>query len=333
MGLTAVRRRTADSPAGPAGRRTAGEAVRALLVAALLLGTGARVGAAQSQGEAYGALVLEAPASVAAAALGNAPYLLGGAADLLFYAPALIGRADGFAAGLHRYGSEGTLATLAAKGSVGLGDIAVGLQYLRHGGPGVASNPDLQAALATPDGSPVTEFAASLGYARELFGLFGAGIATKYLELQAGGATSRAVIMDLGVAREFGAGMVSLTARNLGPDLDVDGRVVAIPTQLALGVSTEGFEVGALDMFLTGQIARRRDGAIIPASGVEISYWPVQGYTFRLRAGLQRVVEDEDARSPFTFGLALTGDALTLEYAFQAFDVDGNAHRVGLSFR
>lgn len=331
MGLTAVRRRTADSPAGPAGRCTAGEAVRALLVAALLLSTGARVGAAQSQGEAYGALVLEAPASVAAAALGNAPHLLGGGADLLFYAPALIGRAGGFAAGLHRYGSEGTLATLAAKGSVGLGDIAVGLQYLRHGGPATATNPDLQAALAMPDGSPVTEFAASLGYARELFGLFGAGIATKYLELQAGSETSRAVIMDLGVAREFGAGMLSLTARNLGPDLDVDGRVVAIPTQLALGVTTESFEVGALDMFLTGQIARRRDGAIIPASGVEVSYWPVQGYTFRVRAGIQRVVED--ARSPFTFGLALTGDALTLEYAFQAFDVDGNAHRIGLTLR
>ena len=295
------------------------------------MGTGARVGAAQSHRAGYGALVLEAPASVEAAAYGNAPYLFGGGADLLFYAPALIARADGMASGLQRYGSEGTLATLAGTGSVGLGDFAVGLQYLRYNGRGIGPGPDLQGVAATPDGSPVTEFAASLGYARELFGVFGAGIVAKYLELQFARGMDRAIVLDVGVAREFGPTMVSLTARNLGSDLELHGRGVRIPTQLALGVSTERFEVGELDMFLTSQLLRRRDGEIIPAGGVELSYWPVQGYTFRLRAGLQRVVEDE--RSPFTFGFAFTGDALTVEYAFQAFDVDGNAHRLGLSFR
>ena len=302
-----------------------------LLLAALAMGSGAGVGAAQSHRAGYGAVVLEAPASVEAAAYGNAPYLFGGGADLLFYAPALIARADGMAAGLQRYGSEGTLATLAGTGSVGLGDFAVGLQYLRYNGRGIGPGPDLQGVAATPDGAPVTEFAASLGYARELFGAFGAGIVAKYLEDQSARGMDRAVVLDVGVAREFGPTMVSLAARNLGSDLELHGRGVRIPTQLALGVSTERFEVGELDMFLTSQIMRRRDGEIIPAGGFELSYWPVQGYTFRLRAGLQRVVEDE--RSPFTFGFAFTGDALTVEYAFQAFDVDGNAHRFGLSFR
>lgn len=295
------------------------------------MGMGAGVGAAQSRAEGYGAIVLEAPASVEAAAYGNAPYLFGGGADLLFYSPALIGRADGMAAGLHRYGSEGTLATLAAKGAVGLGDFAVGLQYLRYDVIGVPPTPDLQRMLVSPDGSPATEFAASLGYARELFGLFDAGFVAKYLELQLPRGMDRVVLLDLGVAREMGPAIVSLAARNLGPDASVRLQGLHLPTQLALGISTESFEVGELDMFLTSQIARRRDGEIIPAGGVEVSYWPVQGYTFRLRAGLQRVVEDK--RSPFTFGLAFTGDALTLEYAFQAFDMDGNAHRFGLSFR
>ncbi|MDE0257308.1 MAG: hypothetical protein OXR82_02815 [Gammaproteobacteria bacterium] len=295
------------------------------------MGMGASVGAAQSRAEGYGAIVLEAPASVEAAAYGNAPYLFGGGADLLFYSPALIGRADGMAAGLHRYGSEGTLATLAAKGTVGLGDFAVGLQYLRYDVIGVPQTPDLQRMLVSPDGSPATEFAASLGYARELFGLFDAGFVAKYLELQVPRGMDRVVLLDLGVAREMGPAIVSLAARNLGPDASVRLQGLELPTQLALGISTETFEVAELDMFLTSQIARRRDGEIIPAGGLELSYWPVQGYTFRLRAGLQRVVEDE--RSPFTFGLAFTGDALTLEYAFQAFDMDGNAHRFGLSFR
>ncbi|WP_425153270.1 hypothetical protein [Candidatus Palauibacter sp.] len=323
MGLNPEMERTAGS--------IAARGAVPLLLAALASGAGPGGGAAQSRPEGYGALVLEAPASVEAAAYGNAPYLFGGGADLLFYAPALIDRADGMAAGLYRYGSEGTLATLAGTGSAGLGDFAVGLQYLRYNGPGIAPGPDLQGAAVTPDGLPVTEFAASLGYARELFGAFGAGIVAKYLESQFARGMDRAIVLDVGVSREFGPTMVSLAARNLGSDLELHGRGVRIPTQLALGVSTERFEVGELDMFLTSQLLRRRDGEIIPAGGVELSYWPVQGYTFRLRAGLQRVVEDE--RSPFTFGFAFTGDALTVEYAFQAFDVDGNAHRFGLSFR
>jgi len=235
---------------------------------------------------------------------------------------------------LHRCGAEGTLTTLASNGSVRLGAFPVGLLHMRYGGSGTAALPDLQYA-AFGDGEPVTEFAASPGYARTLFCVVDAGVVARYLELHFLRALrDRALVVDLGVAREFGPAMVSLTARNLGSDVktrtvtDITDR---IPTQLALGISTESFEVGELDMFLTSQVARRRDGEIIPAGGVEVSYWPVQGYTFRLRAGLQRVVEDK--RSPFTFGLAFTGDALTLEYAFQAFDVDGNAHRFGLSLR
>ena len=323
MGL---RRRKQRSTGASAARRAV-----PILLAFLAVGGSPGGGTAQSRAEGYAAAVLEAPASVEAAAYGNAPYLFGGGADLLFYSPALIARADGMAAGLHRYGSEGTLATLAAKGAVGLGDFAVGLQYLRYDVIGIPQTPDLQRMLVSPDGSPATEFAASLGYARELFGLFDAGVVAKYLELQLPRGMDRAVLLDLGVAREFGPALVSLSARNLGPDVSVRRQGLKIPTQLTIGVSTRRFEVGELDMFLTSQVARRRDGEIIPAGGVEVSYWPVQGYTFRLRAGLQRVVEDD--RSPFTLGLAFTGDALTLEYAFQAFDVEGNAHRFGLSFR
>ncbi|WP_420442149.1 hypothetical protein [Candidatus Palauibacter sp.] len=300
-------------------------------VAALWLTVGASAAEAQSRRAGYAGLVLEAPAGIEAAAFGNAPYLLGGGAELIFYAPALIGRANGMAVGLQRYGSEGTLATLAGTGSVGLGDFTVGLQYLRYTTEGLPRMPDIQWPAVTGEGPPITEFVASLGHARELFASVEVGVVAKYLEYQFVSRTERTTLLDVGVAREFGPTMVSVAARNLGSDLELRGRGLRIPTQLALGISTQRFEVGELDMFLTSQVARRRDGEVIPAGGIEVSYWPVQGYTFRLRAGLQRVVEDE--RSPFTFGIAFTGDALTLEYAFQAFDVAGNAHRFGLSFR
>lgn len=312
-------------------RSIAGRGRVPLLLAVLAVGSDAGAGAAQFRSDVYAGLVLEAPAGIEASAFGNAPYLLGGGAELIFYAPALIGRADGTAAGLQRYGSEGTLATLTGTGSVGLGDFAVGLQYLRYHTDGLHGAPDIQWPAVTAEGPPITEFVASLGHARELFASVEVGVVAKYLEYQFVSRTERTTLMDVGVAREFGPTMVSVAARNLGSDLELRGRGLRIPTQFVMGISTEGFEVGELDMFLTSQVARRRDGEIIPAGGVEVSYWPVQGYTFRLRAGLQRVVEDE--RSPFTFGVAFTGDALTLEYAFQAFDVDGNAHRFGLSFR
>ena len=300
-------------------------------VVALWLAIGASAAEAQSRFAGYAGLLFEAPAGVEAASYGNAPYLLGSGAELIFYAPALIDRIDGLAAGLQRYGSEGTLATLAGAGSIGLGDFAVGLQYFRYNTERFPETPNLQFPALKGDGPPLTEFVVSFGYARELFGAVGAGIVAKHLEYQYLGRTERATLLDVGVARGFGPTMVSIAARNLGSDLTHSGRELRVPTQLTLGISTESFEVGELDMFLTSQVARRRDGEIIPAGGVEVSYWPVQGYTFRLRAGLQRVVEDK--RSPFTFGLAFTGDALTLEYAFQAFDVDGNAHRFGLSLR
>ena len=227
---------------------------------------------------------------------------------------------------------------------MGLGDFAVGVQYFRYQADGIATLQDLQGVALSPGDLGVTEFVGSLGYAREIFGL-DAGIVIKYVEQGFDRVDDQSVAFDLGVATEVGPTMVSLSARNLGSDLELPAvpcsacpapgsatGVVEMPMQVALGVTTEDFQVGQLDMFLTSQVLRRRDGEVIPAGGLEISYWPVAGYTFRLRAGLQRVVEDD--RSPLTFGAAFTGDALTLEYAFQSFDLgEGNVHRFGLSFR
>lgn len=301
------------------------------------------IGVARAAHAQQGGLVLEAPASTEAMAWGNAPNLFSRASDLLFYAPALIGRTEGFAAGLQRYGSEGTLASLSGTGSVGLGNFAVGVQYLQYETDALAAGQDLQSGALTPGDLGVTEFVGSLGYAREIFGI-DAGVVIKYLEQDFGRIEDGTVAFDFGLATEVGPTMVSLTARNLGSDLMLStvpcvecliptpaSVEVEIPTQLAVGLSTEEFEVGEFDMFVTSQVMRRRDGEVIPAGGLEISYWPVAGYTFRLRAGLQRVVED--ARSPLTLGAAFTGDGLTIEYAFQSFDGEGNAHRFGLSWR
>ena len=302
-------------------------------------------GVSPAHAQQAGLLVLEAPASTEAMAYGNTPYLYSRESGMLFYAPALIPRATGVAAGLHRYGSAGTLATLSGAGEGLGGGFAVGLQYMQYGSePGSPVARDSQSVALNVGSVGVTEFVASLGYGREIYGL-SSGVVVKYVEQSLNQSGDRTIAVDLGVAGEIGPFMVSLAGQNLGQDLEIvvtpcpgcvvgpgpDTTVAELPRQVVGGLSLDDFQVGPLDMFVTVRTTRRRDGQFIPAGGLEISYWPVSGYTFRLRGGLQRVVED--ARSPFTFGAAFTGDNITIEYAFQEFDGTGNAHRFGLRWR
>lgn len=305
---------------------------------ALVLGIALSLGPAAAAAQQAGMLVLEAPSSVQTMAYGNAPYLYTTSPALLFEAPGLIERADGVLASYQRYGSEGTLASIAGAGSALGGGFAVGVQYMRYGlDGGFPVERDLQSVALTDGEIGVTEFVGSIGYARTLFGVR-TGAVLKYAEQSANRARDGNVAFDVGLAKEVGPVVLALTGRNLGGDLRLSPAPAGtqeaeleLPTQWVAGVSLEEFQVGPLDMHVTSQVARRRDGQYIPAGGVEVSYWPVVGYTFRLRGGLQRVYEDD--RSPFTFGAEFTADDIGIEYAFQSFDGEGNAHRFGLRWR
>jgi hypothetical protein len=285
-----------------------------------------------------GMLVLESPAGVETMAYGNAPNLFTSSPTLLFEAPALLQRAQGVAASFERYGGAGTLASLAGAGEFQGGGFAFGAQYMRYGlDAGFPDMRDIQGVALTDGSTGVTEFVGSVGYARTLFGIR-AGAVLKYAEQSANAARSGKAAFDFGLARGVGPVMLSLSGRNFGQNLLLSpgpegpqAVELEMPQQLIAGATSDDFEVGPLDMFLTTQVTRRRDGEYIPAGGLELSYWPVNGYTFRLRGGLQRV--PDDARSPVTFGAAFTGDNITIEYAFQSFDGQGNAHRIGLRWQ
>ncbi|MDH3733505.1 MAG: hypothetical protein OEU54_08215 [Gemmatimonadota bacterium] len=288
-------------------------------------------------GQSAGMLVLEAPASTESMAYGNAPYLFSASPSLIFYAPGLIETTAGVDASLQRYASEGTLASAAAAGSVFGGGFAIGIQYMRYGTAEFPTIRDVQSQALTEGSIGVSEFVGTIGYARTILGIR-TGATLKFAE-QSGNATRESgAAFDLGLAKDVGPVMISLAGRNFGGDVTLspgpEGSqdvTLELPRQYIAGVSVDDFEVGPLDMFLTSQVIRRRDGEYIPAGGVELSYWPVAGYTFRLRGGLQRVAGDD--RSPFTYGAAFTGDDITIEYAFQAFDGEGNGHRIGLRWR
>ena len=307
-----------------------------------LLKVGLLAASTPTSAQEVGMLVLEAPASIESAAYGNTPYFFSDEAGLLFYSPALIEQSTGVATGFQRYGTEGTLTTLSGAGTGLGGGFAAGFQYMSYDTPlSFLKERDLQSFTFTQGEHGVTEFAGSIGYARTVLGVH-TGVALKYLQQIVDSNQDQTWAADFGLAKEVGRTMISLTAKNLGSDLKIVEHLCAacdptellvthdleLPTQIVAGVSVEQFEVGEFDMILTSQIMRRRDGEFIPAGGVEVSYWPVQGYTFRIRTGLQRVTEED--RSPFTVGAAFTGDNITIEYAFQSFDERGSAHRFGL---
>ena len=307
--------------------------LRGTLLAMVVSGVMVAPGTAQSAGM----LVLEAPASTEAMAYGDTPYLWSSSPSALFYAPALLERSSGVVAGFQRYASEGTLASAAASGDALGGGFAVGLQYMRYGVDAFPTSRDMQSVALTGGDIGVSEFVGSIGYARTFFGIR-AGASLKFVEQSANRSRESSASVDLGLAKDVGPVMVSLAGRNLGGDLGLspgptgpDPLELGLPRQFSLGLSVQDFEVGPLDMLATARVTRRRDGEVIPAGGVEISYWPVVGYTFRLRGGLQRV--SGDARSPFAFGGEFNADDIAIEYAYQAFDATGNAHRVGLRWQ
>jgi hypothetical protein len=88
--------------------------------------------------------------------------------------------------------------------------------------------------------------------------------------------------------------------------------------------------VGAVDVLPAVTLRYELDGDVVPAAGVEVSYWPVSGRTFSLRLGVRR---PDDGMRPFTAGLGFTGDRVVIDYGVALLEQDRFAHRFGLRLR
>jgi hypothetical protein len=72
------------------------------------------------------------------------------------------------------------------------------------------------------------------------------------------------------------------------------------------------------------------DGIVLPGAGAELSYVPMEGYTFAFRAGLRR--PELRAQQPLSLGGSASLDRFALEYAFEDW-VGGGTHRLALRVR
>ena len=305
-----------------------------LLVLASILGAlGASPAAAQSPQP--GPTLADVPASAHAMALGDAYAMDSGHADALFYHPALLVGAAGMGVELQRWGPNASSVAASAAFSWFGGGVAIGLRALEHGADFGASplTGGAQDDLFALGPDPVSERAASIGYARGgPFG-FDVGVAVDLVRERAYGIGEQSALrVDVGVARDVGPVSVGLTVSDLGaePTLGQGSE----PPRVVLGAGAYGRPVGPLDFGFAAKVGWV-DEEVVYGGGVELGYWPVQGRTFVARLGFQDLPESSEA-VPVTTGFAFRGDDIVVEWAFRPFSdgaEEGGSHRFALRWR
>jgi hypothetical protein len=155
------------------------------------------------------------------------------------------------------------------------------------------------------------------------------GAAGKVVHQQFGNARDATPAFDVGVSRGSMYN-VAIVGRHLGHGLALGGPRVPLPREVVLAGAVPRREVGPFDLAATASIAMRADGSLLGGGGTEWSYNPLDGFTFAGRVGYRAV---EGAESHLTLGAGFVGERFNLDYAFQASDGAGTAHRIGIRWR
>lgn len=253
-----------------------------------------------------GPRVLRVPGSTRALGLADVHPAGSVDSDAIFYHAAFDDRLRGASIAAQRYGGEGTLYTASAGIDWWGGALALGLRTLED------------------------ERAASLAFARRVKGVRGS-ITGHVVEQRAGAERNTTFAADIATGFMIRAVALAIAARNIGPGYELAGIDMDLPTVLAATAAlTNPLTPGPLDVLPVAALTWEVHGEVIPAAGVEVSYWPISGRTFSLRVGARRAPE---GTRPFTLGGGFTGDRLILDYALVPFDDDRFAHRFGVRWR
>lgn len=276
--------------------------------------------------------VLELPAGARALALGDA-FFAGRGSEVLFYNPAMIALQPGLTASAQRFGSASTLGAVSNVLAVASGAAGVGVQMLDFG-DGAASPRARVADLATRGPVSSSSLAAAVSVAGPPIKTVRIGLSAKYVEERIGTLKDGGAAFDVGAARDFfGRTTLAFSAQNLGGPLHIDGVTLDLPTRYTLGAAAFAPPLGTFfDLAASAALTYRRDGAWIPAGGVELSYVPLDGWAITGRMGARRV-ERAFGASPLTFGAGISFDRLSADYAYHALDGPGTTHRIGLRIR
>ncbi len=301
-----------------------------LLVPLVAAGVGTTPAAAQDPQTAP--LVLRLPGGTRALGMGNA-FVAGRGPEALFYNPAQIGVQRGTAIAIQRFGSASTLGSFSTAGALGKVALAAGVQYLSYhtaSGASFFTPPGLLTLGAGPGSSSLA--AAVAGAIRWQGVRFGA--AAKYVEERVLVARDGTGAVDLGAARDVGWLTVGLAVQNLGARLSYPSvtQTAKLPSRVTLGAAFSGASIGSyFDLGASAALSHERDGTIVPAGGVELTFEPVSGWTFTGRMGARRVNgSSSPSESPITLGASFGLDRFALDYAFEPYRGVGATHRIGI---
>ena len=299
------------------GRRRGGYAWRSGAVAALVAAVAGEA-SAQMSGPLEAA-VLVAPSSTRGLGMGDAFVLGATDPDAIFANAALGAQLRGMSLGVSRFGGD-------AEGALGF-TAAAGTAWWR-GAVGVG----LRVSGRNAGGSPGAGAAASLAYAVTVLGVRLAAGASLLEQSWAGGRGS-GVSFDAAAATNVGPFYLGASARNLGPDVTLRGEgaaaaTLSLPERFVANAATRTLVAGPLDVIGAAAWATDADGEWTAGAGVETAYWPIQGRTFAVRAGVRR---GREHAARLTLGAGFRGDALGIDWGW--LDAEGGVHRVGVSWR
>jgi hypothetical protein len=252
----------------------------------------------------------------------------GAGSDVVFYNPAAIGRPNGLFASVARYSGASTQGALATSTSLGKLTVALFGQWLDYGADQFPARPG-GLTIRGPDNGQ--SLAGGVAVATAVKG-FRVGAAVKYVEERTPAVRTAGAAFDVGITRNVGRLTLGLAAQHLGANLEIGGDPVELPSRIALGATSQRLPMGTyLDIRASLAVARERDGRIMPAAGIELTYEPVGGWTAALRIGGRRVETiGSPALRPFTFGGSLGLDRFSVDYGVELYRGVGTAHRFGI---
>ncbi|MEP6998978.1 MAG: hypothetical protein ABI969_00770 [bacterium] len=283
---------------------------------------------AHAQAPAAGPLVLLLPANTRAAAMGNA-WVAGRDESSVFYNPAQINPTNGFGGRVVRYGSGGTLGTLANAVVVNWLTLGWGVQAVEFKAPLAAAYP-FAPAVITQDGSRDAQSLVLAGGGSFLVKKFRAGIGVKYAEDRVDASVfspsirKSLLLGDVGVSHSLFSGTAALAVQNFGDDSRV-----ALPIQTTLGW-TRQLQTQQFDLAFAAQILEHNRW-VGGGAGIEAGYGWIEGWSAALRAGARR--PETVAQRPVSLGGALNADHLALDYALEFFEGSRYAHHISIRWR
>lgn len=313
--------------------------MRSVVIATLL--SAFCLGGTRAQDTTTGPLILQLPGSTRALALGGAYQLTAADADGIFYNPVLLLSGRGLGLAHQRYGGASTLTTLSGAIDVNFG---FGVQVVEFVARQLSPNYEIGSPilLGVKGSNPSGEVLGTVGYARAIWKIR-LGVAGKWAHHWGAGQEAGVAAFDVGgTLNPISWLTVALALQNLGGTFEFDGVEYDLPSRVVLNLATRPRVIGPLDVSLTGHAHKTAHRDAAGGVGLEASYWPFSGLTFFGRGGLRiglRADEEFVFGAPvvkerrFTAGGGITYSRVSLDYAWESFELAHDAHRIGLRVR